>query len=58
MTVIEFRPRARLTARARQEADEQAEYRERMLVNVVAAAFMAFLMVAAYWVISTLAGVV
>ena len=39
MTVIEFRPTARLTAKARQEADEQAEYRERMLVNVVAAAF-------------------
>jgi hypothetical protein len=58
MTVIEFRPRARLTARARQDDDEQAEYRERMLVNVVAAAFIALLMVIGLWVMSTLAGVV
>jgi predicted nuclease with RNAse H fold len=58
MTVIEIRPRARFTARARQEADEKAEYRERILVNVVAAAFIAVLMVIALWVVSTLAGVV
>jgi hypothetical protein len=58
MTVIEFRPRARLTATARQKADEQAEYRERMLVNVVSAAFIALLIVIASWVVSALAGVV
>jgi hypothetical protein len=51
-------PRARLTARAPQEADEQAEYRDRMLVNVVAAAFLALLTAIAFWVMSTLAGVV
>jgi hypothetical protein len=58
MTVIEFRPRARLMARARQKADEQAEYRERMLVNLAAAGFIALLMVIALWVISTLARIV
>jgi hypothetical protein len=58
MTVIAFRPRARHTARARQAADEQVEYRERMLGNVVVAAFIALLTVIALWVVNTLAGVV
>jgi hypothetical protein len=34
------------------------EYRQRMLVNAVAATFITFLMVAGYWVVTTLAGVV
>jgi hypothetical protein len=44
--------------RKRQEADEHAEYRQQMLVNVVAASFIALLMIGGYWVVSTLAGVV
>jgi hypothetical protein len=38
--------------------DENAEYRERMIVNAVAATFVAFLMAAGYWVVSTLTTVV
>jgi hypothetical protein len=41
---------------ARQEDD--AEHRHRMAVNLVAAGFMTLLMVSAYWVVSTLSGVV
>jgi hypothetical protein len=37
---------------------ENEEYRQRMLVNAVAATFVAFLMVAGYWVVTTLTGVV
>jgi hypothetical protein len=39
--------------RRRQEI-ENAEYRQRMLVNAAAAAFITFLTVTAYWVVSTL----
>ena len=41
----------------RQEAENE-EYRQRMLVNAVAATFVTFLIVTGYWVVSTLAGVV
>ncbi len=49
MTAVEF-------PRDRQEAD--AEYRQRMLVNAFATAFITLLIVGGYWVVSTLAGVV
>jgi hypothetical protein len=39
----------------RQEVEN--EYRQRMLVNAVAATFITFLIVAGYWVVTTLAGV-
>jgi hypothetical protein len=39
----------------RSHEDENAEYRERMIVNAVAATFVAFLIAAGYWVFSTLA---
>jgi hypothetical protein len=42
---------------SRQEVNSE-EYRQRMLVNAVAATFISFLMVAGYWVVTTLAGVV
>jgi hypothetical protein len=38
------------------DADEQAEYRKRTVANFVAAAFVGFLMVSGYWIVSTLAG--
>jgi hypothetical protein len=41
---------------ARQEVEQNAEYRQRMVVNLVAAAFITFLTITAYWVVSTLAG--
>jgi hypothetical protein len=41
----------------RQEVKNE-EYRQRMLVNALAATFITFLMVAGYWVVTTLAGVV
>jgi hypothetical protein len=44
--------------RKRKEADDAAEYRERMLVNLVAASFITLLIIGGYWVVSTLAGVV
>jgi len=44
--------------RSRQEVDESAEYRQRMLVNLVAASFITLLIISGYWVVSTLAGVV
>jgi hypothetical protein len=40
--------------RNRQEAD--AEYRQRMIVNAVAASFIALLIISGYWVVSALAG--
>ncbi len=40
--------------RKRQEAD--AEYRQRMIVNAVAASFIALLIISGYWVVSALAG--
>jgi hypothetical protein len=44
--------------RRQQEVDERAEYRQRMLVNLVAASFITLLIIGGYWVVSTLAGVV
>jgi hypothetical protein len=44
--------------RKRQEVEESAEYRQRMLVNAVAASFITLLMIGGYWVVTTLAGVV
>jgi hypothetical protein len=41
---------------ARHEAE--AEHRHRMAVNLVAAGFITLLMVSAYWVVSTLSGIV
>ena len=37
---------------------ENEEYRHRMLVNAIAATFVTFLVVAGYWIVTTLAGVV
>ena len=49
MTAVEF-------SRNRQEAEASAEYRQRMLVNALAATFITLLIVGGYWVVSTLAG--
>ncbi len=38
----------------RQQDAESEEYRQRMMVNAAAATFITFLMVTAYWVVSTL----
>jgi|HubBroStandDraft_6_1064221.scaffolds.fasta_scaffold4536481_1 hypothetical protein len=43
-------------SRARQEVERGAEYDHRMLVNFVAASFLTLLVIAGYWVVSTLAG--
>ena len=40
--------------RRHRKIEADAEYRQRMLVNAVAAGFVTFLMVAAYWVVTTL----
>jgi hypothetical protein len=37
---------------------ENEEYRQRMLVNAIAAIFVTFLVVAGYWIVTMLAGVV
>jgi hypothetical protein len=37
---------------------ENEEYRQRMLVNAVGATFITFLVVAGYWIVTTLTGVV
>jgi hypothetical protein len=37
-----------------QQETESEEYRQRMMVNAAAATFITFLMVTAYWVVSTL----
>jgi hypothetical protein len=47
-----------VTMRRDRQQVENAEYRQRMLVNAVVATFITFLMVAGYWVVATLAGVV
>jgi len=39
--------------RGRQEADN-AEYRQRMVVNAVAASFIAFMIVTGVWIVNTL----
>ena len=40
--------------RRHRKIEADAEYRQRMLVNAVAAGFVTFLMVTAYWVVTTL----
>jgi hypothetical protein len=42
--------------RGRQEVEENAEYRHRMLVNLLATAFITVLMFTGYWVVNILAG--
>ena len=37
---------------------EDAEYRQRMLVNALAASFITLLIVTGYWVVTTLTGVI
>jgi hypothetical protein len=37
---------------------ENAEYRQRMLVNALAASFITLLIVTGYWVVTTLTGVI
>jgi hypothetical protein len=38
------------------DADKHAEYRQRTVANLVARAFVVFLMVSGYWIVSTLVG--
>ena len=38
--------------------EERAEYRQRMLVNALAASFITLLMISGYWMVVTLKGVV
>jgi hypothetical protein len=40
--------------RRRQEFDVGAEYRQRMLVNALAASFITLMMIGGYWVVTTL----
>ena len=42
----------------RRQDIEDAEYRQRMLVNALAASFITLLIVTGYWVVTTLTGVV
>jgi hypothetical protein len=49
MTMVEM-------TRVRQEVEESAEYRQRMMVNALATCFITILMITGYWVVSTLAG--
>jgi hypothetical protein len=49
MTVVKM-------TRVRREAEENAEYRHRMRVNMVATFFITILVITGYWVVSTLAG--
>jgi hypothetical protein len=42
----------------KRQVDESAEYRQRMLVNIIAASFITLLIISGYWVVSTLAAVV
>jgi hypothetical protein len=37
-------------------AEEHAEHRQRSIANFVAAAFVTFLVISGYWIVSTLAG--
>jgi hypothetical protein len=46
---------AAMPRRSREEVN--AEYRERMIVNAVAATFVSFLIAAGYWIVSTMATV-
>jgi hypothetical protein len=38
------------------ELQQWAEYRQRTIANVVAAALVTFLMISGYWIVGTLAG--
>jgi hypothetical protein len=49
MTVVEM-------TRARQGVEDTADYRQRMVANLLAVGFMAFLILSGYWVVATLAG--
>jgi hypothetical protein len=40
----------------RQQAEENAEYRHRMFLNLLATSFITLLIITGYWVVSTLAG--
>ncbi len=40
--------------RRHRKVEADAEYHQRMLANAAAAAFIAFMMITAYWVVSTL----
>jgi hypothetical protein len=42
--------------RARQEVEDNADYPQRMVANLLAVGFMAFLILSGYWVVATLAG--
>jgi hypothetical protein len=42
--------------RERQQVEENAEYRHRMFLNVLATSFITVLIITGYWVVSTLAG--
>jgi hypothetical protein len=46
------------TPKERREIEERAEYRQRMLVNALAASFITLLMISGYWMVITLKGVV
>jgi hypothetical protein len=43
-----------MTVVARDRQIENAEYRQRMMVNAVAASFITFLAVSGYWIVTTL----
>jgi hypothetical protein len=45
---------AHMTVVARDRQIENAEYRQRMMVNAVAASFITFLAVSGYWIVTTL----
>jgi hypothetical protein len=47
-----------LVEMSKEHLDERAEYRERMLVNVLAASFLTLLIISGYWIVTTLTGVV
>jgi hypothetical protein len=47
-----------VVALPRNREAENEEYRQRMIVNAIAATFVTFLMVAGYWIVTTLSGVV
>ncbi len=43
--------------RRHRKVEADAEYRQRMLANAVAAAFITFMIITGYWVVTTLAQV-
>jgi hypothetical protein len=45
-----------LVEMSKERLDERAEYRERMLVNVLAASFLTLLIISGYWIVTTLTG--